>query len=74
LGLKVSDEFTVPLCRGHHRQLHQAGNEVTWWKGLNIIALAIAKRHWDQTHAKVGHVDQQIQTTIADASETTTKN
>ena len=28
LGLKVSDEFTVPLCRGHHRQLHQAGNEV----------------------------------------------
>ena len=31
LGLKVSDEFTVPLCRGHHRQLHQAGNEVAWW-------------------------------------------
>ena len=28
IGLKVSDEFTVPLCRGHHRQLHQAGNEV----------------------------------------------
>src|SRR5262249_49920250 len=26
LGLKVSDEFTVPLCRGHHRQLHQTGN------------------------------------------------
>ena len=32
LGVKVSDEFTVPLCRGHHRQLHQAGNEITWWK------------------------------------------
>ena len=27
IGLKVSDEFTVPLCRGHHRELHQAGNE-----------------------------------------------
>ncbi len=27
--MKVSDEFTVPLCRGHHRQLHQAGNEVS---------------------------------------------
>ena len=26
IGLKVSDEFTVPLCRGHHRQVHQAGN------------------------------------------------
>lgn len=30
IGLKVSDEFTVPLCRGHHRQLHQAGDEVAW--------------------------------------------
>jgi hypothetical protein len=27
LGMKVSDEFTVPLCRGHHRQLHQAGSD-----------------------------------------------
>ena len=27
IGLKVSDEFTVPLCRGHHRELHQTGNE-----------------------------------------------
>ena len=34
LGLKVSDEFTVPLCRGHHRQLHQAGNEKAWWEEL----------------------------------------
>jgi Rad52/22 family double-strand break repair protein len=43
LGLKVSDEFTVPLCRGHHRQLHQAGNEVAWWEDLDINALQIAK-------------------------------
>lgn len=27
LGAKVSDEFTVPLCRSHHRQLHRSGNE-----------------------------------------------
>src|SRR5262245_19113949 len=32
IGLKVSDEFTVPLCRGHHRQLHQPGNEAGWWE------------------------------------------
>jgi Rad52/22 family double-strand break repair protein len=50
LGLKVSDEFTVPLCRGHHRQLHQAGNEVAWWDGLEINALEIAKGLWEQTH------------------------
>ena len=42
--MKVSDEFTVPLCRGHHRQLHQAGNELAWWKNLKINALEIAMR------------------------------
>jgi len=30
LGRKVSDEFTVPLCRGHHREVHHCGDEVTW--------------------------------------------
>jgi hypothetical protein len=52
LGLKVSDEFTVPLCRGHPRQLHQAGNEVAWWKDLDINALQIAKSLWAHSHAK----------------------
>jgi len=50
LGMKVSDEFTVPLCRGHHRQLHQAGNEVAWWDDLKINALEIASGLWEQTH------------------------
>jgi hypothetical protein len=52
LGLKVSDEFTVPLCRGHHRQLHQAGNEVTWWEDLKINALEIAKGLWEESRTK----------------------
>ena len=50
LGVKVSDEFTVPLCRGHHRQLHQAGNEVAWWEKLKIDALRVARQFWEQTH------------------------
>ena len=53
LGLKVSDEFTVPLCRGHHRQLHQAGNEVTWWENLKINALEISKELWAESRAKM---------------------
>jgi hypothetical protein len=52
IGLKVSDEFTVPLCRGHHRELHQAGNEVTWWERLNIKPLTVAKAFWEETHPK----------------------
>jgi DNA recombination protein Rad52 len=52
LGLKVSDEFTVPLCRGHHRHLHQAGNEVAWWRRQNISPLPIAEKFWHETHPK----------------------
>src|SRR5262249_7601742 len=52
IGLKVSDEFTVPLCRGHHRQLHQAGKEEVWWTDHNVNALMIAKNLWAQTRPK----------------------
>jgi hypothetical protein len=52
LGLKVSDEFTVPLCRDHHQQLHQAGNELAWWHDLNIKPLEIAKGLWAETRPK----------------------
>jgi hypothetical protein len=27
LGRKASDEFTVPLCRMHHREVHRADDE-----------------------------------------------
>ena len=74
IGLKVSDEFTVPLCRGHHRQLHQAGNEVTWWENLQIDALATAKDLWKQTHTKDGRVDAQIQSMTVNTTDTTTNN
>jgi ERF superfamily len=35
LGRKVSDEFTVPLCRGHHRELHRCGDEAAWWRNAS---------------------------------------
>ena len=59
LGVKVSDEFTVPLCRGHHRQLHQAGNEINWWNTLKIDALPVARQLWEQTHPNEGQVATQ---------------
>jgi hypothetical protein len=57
IGLKVSDEFTIPLCRGHHRQLHEAGNEVTWWGNFNLKPLEVAKGLWEQTHPQATAVD-----------------
>jgi hypothetical protein len=46
LGRKVSDEFTVPICRDHHHELHRHGNEAAWWANLQIAPLNIAKELW----------------------------
>jgi hypothetical protein len=48
LGKRVSDEFTVPLCRTHHRNLHETGDEVAWWREAKIDPIALAKTLWDQ--------------------------
>ena len=50
LGRKVSDEFTVPLCRGHHREVHRCGDEAGWWDKTGIDAAAAARLFWLQTH------------------------
>ena len=46
LGRKVSDEFTVPVCRLHHRELHRHGDEFAWWQGNNIDPLRVALELW----------------------------
>ena len=56
LGVKVSDEFTIPLCRGHHRELHQTGDEAAWWDKRKIDALRLARQLWEQTHPNEGQV------------------
>jgi hypothetical protein len=50
LGLKVSDEFTVPLCRSHHRDLHRTNNEIQWWAQFGIQPMNIAYKLWTQSH------------------------
>src|SRR5262249_15908317 len=51
-GRKVSDEFTVPLCRLHHRELHRSRNEPLWWKTARIDPIQIARGLWEATRAK----------------------
>jgi ERF superfamily len=50
LGRKVSDEFTVPLCRGHHREVHRCGDEAVWWNNIGIDPTAAARILWLKTH------------------------
>jgi hypothetical protein len=51
MGRKVSDKFTVPICRLHHRELHRRGNERTWWQSRGIDPLSIAASLWQTSHA-----------------------
>jgi hypothetical protein len=46
MGRKVSDEFTVPMCRDHHTDLHRHGNEIAWWANLGISPIELAKDFW----------------------------
>ena len=50
LGRKVSDEFTVPLCRGHHREVHRCSDEATWWAKIGVEPLGVANALWRETH------------------------
>ena len=50
LGRKVSDEFTVPLCRGHHREAHRSGDEAAWWKNAGVDPTITARALWLETH------------------------
>ena len=52
LGRKVSDQFTVPLCRLHHRELHQASKEPDWWETQGIDPLPIANELWGESRLR----------------------
>jgi hypothetical protein len=49
LGRKVSDEFAVPLCRGHHRAVHRSRDERAWWRQSGLDPIKVARRLWKET-------------------------
>jgi len=51
LGRRVSDEFTVPLCRLHHRALHRRGDEDAWWAEQHVEPVPVAQKLWSQTRS-----------------------
>jgi hypothetical protein len=83
--LKVSDEFTVPLCAVHHHHIHTTGKERDWWLERNIDPLKIANALWQQSHERqrsrpganasedVAFIDQEGEPVHQAASETDTR-
>jgi hypothetical protein len=58
LSRKVSDEFAVPLCRGHHREVHRSGDEPAWWTKAGIDPTLTARALWLETHPLPANSDK----------------
>jgi hypothetical protein len=56
LGRKSSDEFTVPLCRTHHRAVHRVGDEQAWWQQTGIDPIKVARKLWKHTRVEEGRI------------------
>ncbi len=72
MGMKVSDEFVVPLCRLHHREVHHARNELAWWKDLKIDPIEVANKLWQESHPrlqKANSADPEDQTHIVEETQ-----
>jgi hypothetical protein len=59
LGRKASDEFAVPLCRSHHRAVHRAGDEKSWWKQAGIDPVKVARKLWKHTRIDEGRIEPE---------------
>src|SRR5262245_29176687 len=53
MGRKVSDEFIVPLCRAHHRELHLMSDERAWWQKIKIDPTEVAQQLWQTTNGNI---------------------
>ena len=49
LAIKVSDEFTVPLCAVHHDECHRSGNERSWWGRYGVDPMQVASTLWRES-------------------------
>jgi hypothetical protein len=75
LSLKVSDEFTVPLCAIHHNQIHTTGKEREWWQERHMDPLKVATALWQQsrdtlsTAADMDVVEEALSTSLQSRQE-----
>jgi hypothetical protein len=49
---------TVPLCRGHHCEIHCCGGEAAWWNRAGIDPTISARALWLRTHPLPSAFDQ----------------
>jgi hypothetical protein len=68
MGRKVSDEFTVPLCRTHHREAHRCRDERAWWRRLGLDVLEIAGQLWKETRLSQPEKPKRLTVAVPNAN------
>jgi hypothetical protein len=72
MGMKVSDEYTVPVCGIHHDELHRTGDERAWWARHGIVdPLKIAARLWGESRG-INQPDRANGSRAVDDGQSTT--
>jgi len=54
----------VPLCRGHHREVHHCGDEAAWWNKAGIDPTTSARALWLKTHPLPNPADLRLPGTM----------
>jgi hypothetical protein len=47
-GMKVGDNWTIPLCHQHHEGVHHYGNEKAHWARVGVDVMKWAKENYDE--------------------------
>jgi hypothetical protein len=74
LSRKVSDEFAVPLCRGHQGELRRSGDEPAWWRNAGVNPLVTARSLWLKKHPLSRKRTGNGASSAADAARTDPKD
>jgi len=70
LSIKVSDEFTVPLCAVHHDECHRSGNERSWWARYAIDPMQVAAGLWRESQRAGQSPAEPVDVAAVSISET----
>jgi hypothetical protein len=68
LGRRVSDEFAVPLCRTHHRELHGRRDEAAWWESVKLDPFILARHLWEHSRLNDAPSHGNISSSVSDVS------
>ena len=48
MGLKVGDNWVVPMCHAHHMEVHGFGDEELWWALQGVDPLEVARTMYEE--------------------------